>query len=295
VAQLLSDPAKYDGKTVTLEAHALIVRQKGGLLVSLADCEQTDKVLSAYGPGTTAASNGDKVRVTGVFMHKSPRGRYTYDNEIAMGSGGMAVVTRGFFLEQGSTAQTLDYRSAVRAPFDPAAKGARLSSIGQAVPIRFHTRLYTNSPKAHTLVRPGSGTAAYQVVRWQKGNDLMGHWIGSPGAGLTWLAVHLKFKGETRNEGEPDRWFQFPAGQDPPPCFFVTGSGGKVCWPDTATQVVVNDERTYTHPDNVKLNDSAWRPTALAFKIPDGLQDLVLVCVTWNGGSGFEYTAVRLR
>jgi hypothetical protein len=45
----------------------------------------------------------------------------------------------------------------------------------------------------------------------------------------------------------------------------------------------------------VKLNDPDWRPTALVFKVPEEIQDPVLVCVTWNGGSEFEYTAIPLK
>ena len=293
VSELLAAPENYDGRTVSLEGRVVIVRQKRGFLVSLADAQ--DKVITAFGAGTTEASNGDKVRVTGVFRHTSRRGRYTYNNEIAVEKGGLTVVDKGSSYRSDSSSRTLDYRSQVRAPFDLGPRGARRYAIGEDVPIRFSARFYADTPNARTLVREGSGAAAYQAVRWETGKKLLGKGIGSPGKGLTWLAVHLKLKGRTDNEGKPDSWSQFPMGENPAPCFFVTARGGKVFWPDTASQVVVNRERTYTPAGKVKLNDPDWRPTALVFKVPEEIQDPVLVCVTWNGGSEFEYTAIPLK
>jgi hypothetical protein len=295
VAELLAAPENYDGRTVSLEARAVIVRKKRGFLVSLADMQDADKVLTAFGAGTTEASNGDKVRVTGVFKHASRRGRYTYNNEIAVEKGGLTVVDKGSSYQSDFGSKTLDYRSQVRAPFELGPRAARGYAIGEEVPVRFWTRCYTDAPKARTLVREGSGAASYQAVRWEAGKKLLGKGIGSPGKGLTWLAVHLKLKGGTDNEGKPDRWSQFPMGENPAPCFFVAARGGKVFWPDTASQVVVNRERTYTPADKVKLNDPEWRPTALVFKVSEEIQDPVLVCVTWNGGSEFEYTAIPLE
>ncbi|MGA9752941.1 MAG: hypothetical protein WBS54_14255 [Acidobacteriota bacterium] len=295
VSALLQDPGRYDGRIVELEGNALVVRQKsGGILMSLSDTEQPEKVLTAFGPGPTEASNGDKVRVRGTFRRKSPRGRYTYDNEIEMGQGGLAVISKGFFLRRETRNPLREYRTVARAPFDPAARGVRFFGAGQAVPIRFHVRLYTNTPRFHTLVREANGAATWQVVSWEQGHGILGH-PTLPKAGRTFVAVHLKVKGDAGNQGDPGKWYQFPAGEDPSPCFFLTGRDGSVTWPAMETLVLVNRERTYVNLDHIPLADNGWQATALLFDPPEGIADPVLVAITWPGGSGFELTGVRLK
>ena len=95
VAQLLANPAKYDGKRVTVTGDALIVRKQTGsaarlwTLISLVDIANRRMVMNVVGTGHAPLGNGDVARATGVFRVKSPRGRYTYDNELICENGGI--------------------------------------------------------------------------------------------------------------------------------------------------------------------------------------------------------------
>lgn len=100
VAEILSDPARYDQKTITVTGQAFIVRKKKDragrpwMLISLLDPKDRKKVINVFGPGHPDARNGDIVKVTGKFKARSKRGRYTYDNEIETTSNKVVVVAR---------------------------------------------------------------------------------------------------------------------------------------------------------------------------------------------------------
>lgn len=100
VAGILSDPAGYDQKTITVTGQAFIVRKKKDragrpwMLISLLDPKDRKKVINVFGPGHPDARNGDIVKVTGKFKARSKRGRYTYDNEIETTSNKVVVVAR---------------------------------------------------------------------------------------------------------------------------------------------------------------------------------------------------------
>lgn len=88
VSQLLSNAARYDNREVTVIGNALIVRKKvdrnkqAWNLISLNDIENRKLVMNVFALGHAPISNGDRIRVTGIFKVKSKRGRYHYDNEI---------------------------------------------------------------------------------------------------------------------------------------------------------------------------------------------------------------------
>jgi uncharacterized membrane protein (UPF0182 family) len=101
VMDLVANPSQYDQKNVTVTAYAFIVRQKKDrsgnpfILVSIFDPRDRKKVVTAFGPGSTEARNGDTIKLTGKFKTKSKRGRYTYDNEIETAGNKVTVVARG--------------------------------------------------------------------------------------------------------------------------------------------------------------------------------------------------------
>lgn len=101
VAEILSDPARYDQKEVTVTGYAFIVRKKKDrarrpwMLISFCDQKDRKKVINVFGPGHPDARNGDIVKVTGKFKAKSKRGRYTYKNEIETTSKKVVVIAKG--------------------------------------------------------------------------------------------------------------------------------------------------------------------------------------------------------
>ncbi|HNT42887.1 MAG TPA: hypothetical protein PKN85_00380 [Syntrophorhabdaceae bacterium] len=101
VGELVANPSQYDQKNVTVNAYAFIVRQKkdrGGnpfILVSIFDPRDRKKVITAFGPGSTQARNGDMIKLTGKFKARSKRGRYTYDNEIETTGDKVVVTAKG--------------------------------------------------------------------------------------------------------------------------------------------------------------------------------------------------------
>lgn len=100
VAEIVSDPAGYDQKTVTVTGCAFIVRKKKDragrpwMLISLLDPKDRKKVINVFGPGHPDARNGDIIKVTGKFKANSKRGRYTYKNEIETTSKKVVVVAK---------------------------------------------------------------------------------------------------------------------------------------------------------------------------------------------------------
>ncbi len=101
VGDLVADPSRYDGKSVTVTAYAFIVRQKKDrngtpwIRVSIFDPKDRKTVITAFGWGRTQARNGDMIKLTGTFKARSKRGRYTYNNEIQTTGDKVVVVAKG--------------------------------------------------------------------------------------------------------------------------------------------------------------------------------------------------------
>ena len=64
------------------------------MLISFFDMKNDKQVINVFGPGHPTASNGDVVKVTGIYKVKSKRGRYTFDDEIQTTSDKVVVVTK---------------------------------------------------------------------------------------------------------------------------------------------------------------------------------------------------------
>jgi hypothetical protein len=61
----------------------------------------------------------------------------------------------------------------------------------------------------------------------------------------------------------------------------------------------VSDPVTYQHKGDktmgdVRMNSAAWTRSSLAFKVPQAIQDPILVIMTYPGPGRFEYFGIRL-
>jgi hypothetical protein len=99
VSKLLANKEKYDKKMVTVIGNAFIVRKKADsnkqnpwTLISLIDLKDNKIVMNVFSTGHAPVVNGDNIKVTGIFKIKSPRGRYTFDNEIDARNGSIEKI-----------------------------------------------------------------------------------------------------------------------------------------------------------------------------------------------------------
>jgi hypothetical protein len=303
VARLLKNPRAYDQKRVTVIGLALVVRKNRDThgqpwtLMSLSDIEENNRVMNVFGPGHPAASNGDRVRVSGIFRVKSPRGRYTFDNEIQVEEGGIVVMRTEEALRKADTShrQVIDLRQVIGKPFDLGRVRGNLRPLGAEIPLRFQARAYTNLPNPNTIVRTGMGSAKMKVLRTERPERPggMGSDLAEPG--MTWLVVHLALSGNPANFGMPETFYQLRFGYDPAPTFFLTDAAGEVYWPYGPWENPIN----YHYKGNktmgaIRMRDPGWASTATIFKVPRGIRQLTLVTITWQGGDRFEYAGVRL-
>lgn len=84
---------------VTVIGNAFIVRKKTDsnkqnpwTLISLVDLKDNKIVINVFSTGHAPVVNGDNIKITGIFKIKSPRGRYTFDNEIDARNGSIEKI-----------------------------------------------------------------------------------------------------------------------------------------------------------------------------------------------------------
>jgi cytochrome c-type biogenesis protein CcmE len=89
IADLLKDPAKFDGKEVAVQGIVEDYSEKvsgGGNAYVTLKCKEGEKRITVWmrGRSTTKAKNGDEVIATGVFAKERKVGDVVYKNEIDM-------------------------------------------------------------------------------------------------------------------------------------------------------------------------------------------------------------------
>ena len=306
VAQLLANPAMYDGKKVTVVGDALIVRQQTdsagapGSLISLVDIDNQKMVINVVSTGRAPLSNGDVARATGIFRVKSQRGRYTYDNELICDAGGVVK-------DQGQTAQKQAAGQADSRPIiyvektvgrqlDLGLLKGRLFSTGAEVQVQFQTRTYSQTPRRNTIVATGRGTAAVRVESAERREQPGGKGSTLAGPGNTWLVVHVWLRGAASNAGMPDSFAQSFIYYDPAPGFFVVGRDGIVYWPDSSwSNAVSYQTKAGTTLSDIRMNGANWIGSGLAFLLPKAIQEPTLVVMTCTGSNRYEYSGIRLN
>jgi hypothetical protein len=306
VAQLLANPAMYDGKKVTVVGDALIVRQQTDstgapwALISLVDIDNAKLAMNVVGTGRAPLSNGDVARATGIFRVKSRRGRYTYDNELICDSGGIVKDQRQTAQkqtdEQAGSRPVVDVRKTVGRQLDLGLLKGRVVSTGAEVRVQFQTRTYSQTPRRNTIVATGRGAAAVRVESTERREQPGGKGSTLAGPGNTWLVVHVWVRGAASNAGMPDSFAQSFIYYDPAPVFFVVGRDGTVYWPDSSWSSAVSyqtkSDRTLS---DIRMNNVNWIRTGLALKVPKTIQEPTLVVLTYAGPNRCEYSGIRLN
>jgi hypothetical protein len=306
VAQLLANPALYDGKKVTVVGDAIIVRQQRDSagapwpLISLADIDNAKAVMNVVGTGQAPLGNGDVARATGVFRVKSQRGRYTYDNELICESGGIVKDQRQTARKQAdgqADSRPIVYvEKAVGRQFGPGQLKGRVAATGAEVQVQFQTRTYSQTPRRNTIVATGRGTAAVRVESSERREQPGGKGSTLAGPGNTWLVVHVWLRGAASNAGMPDSFAQSFIYYDPAPVFFVAGRDGAVYWPDsTWSNAVSYQTKSDKTMSDIRMNQANWTRTGLAFKVPKAIQEPTLVVLTHTGPDQREYAGIRLN
>jgi hypothetical protein len=269
-------------------------------LVSLVDIENRRMVMNAIGTGHAVLSNGDAARATGVFRVKSPRGRYTYDNELICDSSGIIKDERQTAQkqadEQADSRPIIDLRKTVGRQFNLALLAGRAASVGTEVPVQFRTRTYAQSPRRNTIVATGRGTAIIRAENAERRDHVTGPGSPPPGTGNTWLAVHVWLRGNPANAGMPDSFAQSFYYYDPAPVLFLVGRDGTVYWPDSSWSAAVTYQtKTDKTLSDIRMNNASSIRSGLAFKVPKTIQEPILVIVTFTGDNRFEYAGIRLN
>jgi hypothetical protein len=306
VAQLLANAARYDGKRVTVTGDALIVRQQTDsngspwTLLSLVDVENRKQVMNVIGTGGHAnLGNGDVARATGVFRVKSPRGRYTYDNELICTSAGIVKDERQSSQkladEKNESRPVVDMRNAIGRQFNLGLLQGKIFATGAEVQFQFPTRKYSQTPRRNTVVGTGRGTAAVRVEQAERRRQ-----VGGPGSTMarpdsTFLILRLSVRGNAANAGMPENFSQSLLYFDAPPTFAVVGRGGSAYWPEEVLSSTVTYSDKGAKPlGDIPMNSPGWMRSGLVFQVPQTLQEPVLVVVTHQGGNRYEYVGIRL-
>jgi hypothetical protein len=306
VAQLLANPSRYDGKRVTVTGNALIVRQQQDratgpwTLMSLADIENSRQVMNVIAPGQAPVVNGDVARATGVFRTKNQRGRYAYDNELVCQSGGIVQDQRQSAQkladDKTDVSSVIDIRKVVGARFNMGLLQNRLAAVGAEVRVQFQTRAYSQTPRRNTVTGTGKGAAGIRVEAAERRHQVAGRTSDMAGPGNTWLIARAWLRGDASNTGLPDTFSQSFVYRDPCPVFFLVGSDGTVYWPDGIWLNPVNySNRGDKTTGDIRTNSGAWVRTSLPFKVPQTIRQPTLVVLTWQGGTSYQYSGIRLE
>jgi cytochrome c-type biogenesis protein CcmE len=85
VSSILTDPAQFDGKNITVRGIATAVKptvsRRGNPYTTLR-LQDGGSAITVYMQGHLPATNGERVEVTGVFQTIKRVGSYTFYNEI---------------------------------------------------------------------------------------------------------------------------------------------------------------------------------------------------------------------
>ncbi len=85
IGDILSNPDKYDGQMVQVDAKVFLPHfktSKKGNEYTTFKLESDGKFISVYSFGTLSINGGDMVRVIGTYQKVKKVGRYTFRNEI---------------------------------------------------------------------------------------------------------------------------------------------------------------------------------------------------------------------
>jgi hypothetical protein len=306
VAQLLANPSRYDGQRVTVTGDALIVRRQTDpatgpwTLMSLADVENRRQVMNVIAPGQAPVVNGDVARATGVFRVKNQRGRYAYDNELVCASGGIVKDQRQSAQkmadDKAGVESIIDIRRVVGKQFNMGLLQGRLASTGAELQVQFQTRTYSQTPRRNTITGTGRGAAGVRVEAAERRQQVTSRQSATAGPGNTWLVVRVWLRGNAANKGMPDTFYQSFVYRDPGPVFFVAGADGTVYWPDGIWLNPVNySNKGDKATGDIRQDSPAWIRTSLPFKVPQAIRQPTLVVLTWQGGTSYRYSGIRLE
>jgi len=267
--------------------------------MSMSDIETPRMVMNVIGAGPPSVVNGDVAIATGVFRMKSPRGRYTYDNELICEAGGIVKDRRAS--EQKQADEKADTRTPIFVEkvfgrqFNLGLLKGRLFSPGAEVAVQFQTRTYSQVPRRDTIVGTGRGTAGIRVELAERRRQVGGQGSTLAGPGNTFLIIRLWLRGNARNTGMPDTFAQSFVYYDPGPAFFVVDRAGAAYWPESVlSSTVTYQNRSDKTMGDIRMNSAAWTRSGLVFKVPDSIQNPILVLMTYTGPNRFEYAGIRL-
>ena len=85
IQSIITNPAEFDGKTVTIQGTAAAVKEttsRAGNAYATLQIQDTGGAIKVFTWGHPSTRNGDRVEVTGVFQQVKRVGRYTFYNEI---------------------------------------------------------------------------------------------------------------------------------------------------------------------------------------------------------------------
>ena len=162
--------------------------------------------------------------------------------------------------------------------------------------VQFQTRTYSQTPRRNTIVATGRGTASIRVESTERRKQPGGKGSTLAGPGNTWLVVRVWLRGSASNAGMPDSFAQSFYYYDPAPVFFVTGRDGTVYWPDGIwSNPVTYQTKSDRTLGDIRMNNASWTRSALVFKVPQAIQDPILVVLTYPDLNRFEYSGIRLN
>jgi len=95
VADIVSNPDKYDGKMVSVEGIAGSVKEKvskKGNAYTTFKISNESNFLSVFSFGKLSINDGDSVRVMGKYQQTKQVGRYTFHNEIDASGGSVEKI-----------------------------------------------------------------------------------------------------------------------------------------------------------------------------------------------------------
>ncbi len=93
----------------------------------------------------------------------------------------------------------------------------------------------------------------------------------------------------------PENFSQSLLSYDAPPAFAVVERGGRAYWPESVLSSTVTYSDKGAKPlGDIPMNSPGWTRSGLVFKVPQTIQEPVLVVLTHQGGNRYEYAGIRL-
>jgi hypothetical protein len=171
-----------------------------------------------------------------------------------------------------------------------------LVPAGAELQVQFQTRTYSQTPRRNTVVATGRGAATIRAEKAERREQPGGKGSAMAGPGNTWLIVHVWLRGNASNAGMPDSFAQSFVYYDAAPVFFLAGRDGTIYWPDSSwSSAVTYQTRTDKTLGDIRTNDAAWVRSALAFKVPQAIQEPTLVVLTYTGVDRLAFSGIRLN